>query len=117
MSTTGETCSLADRNCVPCSGGVPALTRDKAEGHLAQLSPDWQLDPDAKMLRRHFKFKGFAKATHLANLCAWLADQQGHHPDISFGWGYVDIQLTTHEIDGLSENDFVWAAKLDQLTA
>ncbi|WP_108860157.1 4a-hydroxytetrahydrobiopterin dehydratase [Ruegeria sp. Alg231-54] len=117
MTTSGETCSLSDRTCVPCSGGVPALTRDEANTHMAELSSGWQLDADAMMLSRNFKFKGFAKATYLANLCAWLADQQGHHPDVCFGWGYVDVKLTTHEIGGLSENDFIWAAKLDQLTA
>ncbi|SMO55932.1 4a-hydroxytetrahydrobiopterin dehydratase [Ruegeria faecimaris] len=115
MTTSEQTCTLSDRTCAPCSGGIPALNRDAASAHLAQLTSDWSLDADAKTLSRHFKFKGFAKATYLANLCAWLADQQGHHPDIRFGWGYVDVQLTTHEIDGLSENDFIWAAKLDQL--
>ncbi len=60
MTTSGETCSLSDRTCVPCSGGVPALTREEANTHMAELSPDWQLDAEAKMLSSHFKFKGFA---------------------------------------------------------
>ncbi|WP_254447355.1 4a-hydroxytetrahydrobiopterin dehydratase [Ruegeria sp. HKCCA5426] len=92
------------------------MTADEANTHMAELASDWKLGADAKTLSRHYAFKGFAKATYLANLCAWLADQQGHHPDIAFGWGYVDVKLTTHEIGGLSENDFIWAAKLDQLT-
>ncbi len=117
MTTTGQTCNLSDRTCVPCSGGIPALTADEANAHLGELSSEWTLNAGSTELSRHFAFKGFAKATYLANLCVWLADQQGHHPDISFGWGYVDVRLTTHEIGGLSENDFIWAAKLDQLTA
>ena len=108
---------LADQTCVPCSGGIPRLNAQDAKSHLKALSPDWQLDSETKTLTRRFKFKGFAKATYLANLCAWLADQQGHHPDISFGYGYVVVRLTTHEIGGLSDNDFIWAAKLDALTA
>ncbi|MCA0930016.1 4a-hydroxytetrahydrobiopterin dehydratase [Ruegeria profundi] len=117
MPQSAETSSLSDRTCVPCSGGVPALTQAEAETHMAKLAPDWRLDAETKELSRHYKFKGFAKATYLANLYAWLADQQGHHPDVTFGWGYVDVKLTTHEIGGLSENDFIWAAKLDQMTA
>lgn len=108
--------SLAEQTCVPCSGGIPALSADEAKAHMAELTPEWRLAADAKTLTRRYSFKGFAKATYLANLCAWLADQQGHHPDISFGFGYVVVNLTTHEIGGLSENDFIWAAKLDQLT-
>lgn len=68
-------------------------------------------------LKRRLTFKGFAKAVYTANLAAFLADREGHHPDISFGWGYCDILYTTHDIGGLSENDFICAAKFDRLLA
>lgn len=81
-----------------------------------ELHDDWKLE-EGKSLVRRFEFKGFAKSVYLTNLCVWLADQEGHHPDIAFGWGYCQVTLTTHDIDGLSENDFIWAAKLDKLIA
>ncbi|GLQ36355.1 putative pterin-4-alpha-carbinolamine dehydratase [Amylibacter marinus] len=108
-------CSIADRSCEPCSGGTPALTPDQASDLYKELQEGWVLSADSKMISRRFTFKGFAKAVYLTNLCVWLADQEGHHPDLSLGWGYTEVTLTTHEIEGLSENDFVWAAKLDRL--
>lgn len=83
---------------------------------MAMLDSGWQLNDTQSAISRHYQFKGFAKASYLANLCCWLADNQGHHPDISFGWGYCTVKLTTHDASGLTENDFIWAAKLDQLT-
>jgi len=63
------------------------------------------------------EFKGYAKAVYHANLAAWLADREGHHPDVAFGWGYCEVTFTTHDLNGLSENDFICAAKLDRLLA
>ena len=80
---------------------------------LAELD-DWQLE-DGTAIRRRFEFKGFAKAVEMANLAAWLGNRQGHHPDVTFGWGYCEVTFTTHAIGGLSENDFICAAKVDQL--
>lgn len=108
---------LADRSCAPCDGNVPALDSDRVEVLLKELQADWQLSEDGSSLTRRYSFKGYAKAVYLSNLCVWLADQEGHHPDIAFGWGYCQVTLTTHDINGLSENDFIWAAKLDKLTA
>ena len=107
--------TITEQACVPCSGNMDALSKEDAQAKLKELGYDWELDDTGKELSRHFKFKGFAKATYLANLCAWLADKEGHHPDVSFGYGYVIVRLTTHEIDGLSDNDFIWAAKLNHL--
>lgn len=104
-----------EKACIPCSGDMAVLSPEAVETQLEMLGDAWQLDASGKILERHFKFKGFAKATYLANLCAWLADKERHHPDISFGFGYVTVRLTTHEIDGLSENDFIWAANLNTL--
>ena len=112
------TCDLSDKNCVPCEGGVPALSRAEAEALMAELDGDWRLDmADGGRLLRRLEFKGFAKAVYTANLAAYLADREGHHPDISFGWGYCELVWTTHAIGGLSENDFICAAKFDRMLA
>ena len=110
-------CDLKDRTCEPCQGGTPPLDREAATRLLADLHADWRLDDAGRALARRFEFKGFAKAVQLANLAAWHADKQGHHPDVTFGWGYCTILYTTHELGGLSENDFICAAKLDALVA
>lgn len=102
-------------HCQPCNGNVPPLADNDIAELLAKLDDDWGIADDSKSITRRFTFKGFAKAVQLANLCAWLADREGHHPDIAFGWGYCQVTLTTHDIDGLSENDFIWAARLDGL--
>ncbi len=107
--------NLSDVHCKPCNGEVPPLDSGAITNLFEKLDDDWALAADGKSITRHFKFKGFAKAVHMANLCSWLADREGHHPDIAFGWGYCQVTLTTHDIDGLSENDFIWAARLDAL--
>ena len=111
-----EICDLNDKSCVPCQGGVPALSQAEAEALQGQLHGDWRLDmQDGGRLIRRLEFKGFAKAVYAANLAAFLADREGHHPDITFGWGYCELVWTTHDIGGLSENDFICAAKFDRL--
>jgi len=107
---------LSDRACSPCNDKALPLDTTTIESLLAELGQNWRLSTDGKSISRRFTFKGFAKAVYLSNLCAWLADEQGHHPDIAFGWGYCQVNLTTHNIDALSENDFIWAARLNKLT-
>jgi 4a-hydroxytetrahydrobiopterin dehydratase len=107
--------ALASRNCIPCEGGVPPLDSDSVAHLLAELD-GWQLDRGTAIQRR-FEFKGFAKAVEMANLAAWLGNRQGHHPDITFGWGYCEVRFTTHAAGGLTENDFICAARLDALLA
>lgn len=107
---------LADRTCAPCNGHAQPLDAITMETLLSELATHWQLSADKKSISRRYTFKGFAKAVYLSNLCVWLADEQGHHPDIAFGWGYCHVSLTTHDIDALTENDFIWAANLDKLT-
>ena len=114
---TTQLCDLSDQTCEPCQGGMAALDPAEAKTLLEELHPDWQLSSDSKVISRRFKFKGFARALQMANMIAWLGDRQGHHPDIAFGWGYCSVSFTTHEINGLSNNDFICAAKLDQITA
>jgi 4a-hydroxytetrahydrobiopterin dehydratase len=108
---------LGDKSCAPCLGIGEPMDVAEATELMAQLAAGWVLAQDGKSLSREYTFKGFAKAVYLANTAAFLADQQGHHPDVSFGWGYCRIVFTSHELGGLSENDFICAAKLDQLVA
>jgi 4a-hydroxytetrahydrobiopterin dehydratase len=110
MSSNAE--PLAAKTCTPCRGGIPPLTRDEAETHRRQ-TPDWALLDDARRIERTFKFKDFTEAFAFVAKAADLAEEEGHHPDITFGWGYATVSLYTHKIKGLHENDFIMAAKLD----
>lgn len=104
-------CDLAARDCAPCRGDGALLT-DAAQ-RLANLHGDWRVD--GTRLVRRFAFKGFAKAVQMANLAAWLGEKTGHHPDVGFGWGWCEVAFTSHELGGLSENDFICAARLDAI--
>ena len=106
--------ALAERQCVPCRGDVPPLEEAAARDYLADC-PDWHLGSDAKRIERTFDFENFARALAFVNAVGAVAEDEGHHPDIHFGWGYVTISLQTHKIDGLHENDFILAAKIDAL--
>ncbi len=103
---------LEQRHCTPCHGGVPPLGEEAARNHLVDL-PDWHLAGDAKHIGRDFRFKNFAQALAFVNDVGAIAEAEDHHPDVSFGWGYASITLQTHKIDGLHENDFILAAKID----
>lgn len=102
---------LANRNCVPCRGDTPPLKGEELDGLWRQV-PDWEV-VEEHHLRRAFKFKNFREALGFVNRVGELAEEQGHHPDISFGWGYAEVTVFTHKIDGLTESDFVFAAKVD----
>ncbi|BBL79474.1 putative pterin-4-alpha-carbinolamine dehydratase [Rubrobacter xylanophilus] len=104
---------LAQRECVPCKGGVPPLKGEKLE-ELARQLPDWEV-VDEHHLRRKFRFGNFREALDFVNRVGELAEEQNHHPDICFGWGRVEITVFTHKIDGLTESDFIFAAKVDNL--
>ena len=104
---------LAEKNCVPCRGGVPALQGDEL-APLARELPEWQV-VDEHHLRRSFKFRDFRTALDFVNHVGELAEQQGHHPDLFLVWGRVDITTWTHKINGLTESDFILAAKIDRL--
>lgn len=107
-------CDLTTRHCVPCEGGVAPIGRDGAIEMLKTL-PDWCLSEDARMISRRFEFKGFYRTMAFINAMAWMVNQQNHHPDFSAGYNYCEVGFTTHAIDGLSENDFICAARLDAL--
>jgi 4a-hydroxytetrahydrobiopterin dehydratase len=105
--------SLAEKTCTPCRGGVPPLTRDEAE-HFHVQSPDWQLVDNAHRIERRFSFRNFLDSLNFVQKVGNIAETEGHHPDISFGWGYATISLQTKKIKGLHENDFIMAAKIDR---
>ncbi|MBV8889137.1 MAG: 4a-hydroxytetrahydrobiopterin dehydratase [Alphaproteobacteria bacterium] len=105
---------LAEKSCTPCRGGVPPLTTAEAESYGEQ-APNWSLLDGATRLERTYRFKNFREAFAFVEQTAALAEAEGHHPDIGFGWGYATISLRTKKIKGLHENDFIMAAKLDRL--
>lgn len=113
MSKT-ESCDLTSRSCEPCEGGVDALDRETALNMLKSL-PGWELSDDDKMISRRFEFKGFYKTMSFINAMAWVVNKENHHPDFSAGYNYCEIGFTTHAIDGLSDNDFICAAKISAL--
>jgi 4a-hydroxytetrahydrobiopterin dehydratase len=105
---------LISKKCVPCEGGVPSFTKEEAEKYLPEVS-GWTLSEDAKKIFREFKFKDFKEAMRFVNAVADLAESEGHHPDIYIFWNRVKLELSTHAIAGLSENDFILAAKINTL--
>lgn len=107
------TSQLNERRCVPCEGGVEACSIAHSRGQLNAL-PDWKLSDDGKLISRTWRLKNFVQAMKLLNASAELAEQEQHHPDLHLtGYRNVKIELTTHAIGGLSENDFILAAKID----
>lgn len=107
--------SLADRSCVPCKGGTPPLSREQAEALRAREVPRWELSEAADRLRREFRFKDFRGAMKFVNRAADVAEEEGHHPDFHVHYNRVLVEIWTHKIGGLHENDFILAAKIDRL--
>ena len=108
---------LANKKCVPCEGGIPAFDIKEIHKYLKKVD-GWDVKSDESQiyyLIKEFKFKNFLESQNFINKVGEISENEGHHPDISFGWGYAEIKITTHAIEGLSENDFILAAKIDQL--
>ncbi len=106
---------LATKKCEPCEGGTKPLEASVAEAYLTQ-TPAWQLiTEDPRKLRRDLRFAGFVEAMQFVNKVADIAEAEGHHPNIYISWNKVNLELYTHAIGGLSENDFIMAAKIDEL--
>lgn len=105
--------NLASKQCVPCRGGVPPLKGEALRPLMEQL-PFWKV-VDEHHLAKTFLFPDFMTALEFANQIGQLAEQQGHHPDLCISWGKLDVQIYTHKIHGLSESDFILAAKIDEL--
>ena len=104
---------LASQQCVPCRGGVPPMEKEEIE-KLSQELDGWEAI-NGHHLSKSYRYKNFREALDFVNEVGNLAEEQGHHPDICFGWGKVDITIWTHKIDGLTTSDFVLAAKIDKL--
>ena len=104
---------LADKTCVPCKGDTPPLEGAELE-ELSQQLPGWEV-VEEHHLRREFRFKNFQEALAFVNRIGEVAEEQGHHPNISFTWGRVEVEIFTHAIDGLTESDFILAAKIERL--
>ena len=104
---------LSSKQCVPCRGGVPPLQGDEIQRLLSQLN-GWEVVREHH-LKKNYGFSNFAEALKFVNRVGELAEEQGHHPDICFGWGKVEVTIWTHKIDGLTESDFILAAKIDTL--
>jgi len=110
---------LLNKKCIPCEGGI--LPFDVSEIHKYQKKVDgWDVLKDKKknfFLNKKFNFKNFFESQEFVNKVSTISETEGHHPDIIFGWGYAEIKISTHAIEGLSENDFILAAKIDQIAS
>jgi 4a-hydroxytetrahydrobiopterin dehydratase len=104
---------LAEKSCVPCRGGVPPLTHEEIERLLPQI-PQWQALNDHH-LSRTYTFPDFRAALDFVNRAGAVAEEQGHHPDLHLSWGKVGVEIWTHKVNGLTESDFILAAKFDRL--
>lgn len=106
---------LAEKKCVPCKGDIAPFPPIQAAEYLKQVNPEWQISEDGKKISRKFKFQNFKEALDFVNKISQIAETENHHPVIKFGWGFAVVSSTTHVIGGLSENDFILAAKIDKL--
>jgi len=109
-----QVCDLRNSNCKPCEGGVPPLTAEQATTLLQQLD-GWQLN--GQQLEKRYEFKNYYQTMAFVNALAWVSHRQDHHPDLQVCWGHCVVRYSTHAIGGLSENDFICAAKADALFA
>lgn len=106
--------NLLNKKCVACEGGIPPLTEEESAKYLSQTL-GWELLDDAKKIQKEFTFKNFKEAMAFINKVADLAEKEGHHPDIHIYYNEVNLELWTHAIGGLSENDFILAAKINHI--
>ncbi len=107
---------LLTKTCTPCRGGIAPLTKAEAEGYLPQ-APGWALMDDGRRIERSFNFRNFKEAMDFVAKIGSLSETEGHHPEISFGWGWAKVSWQTKKIKGLHENDFIMAAKTNQLAS
>ncbi|RAH15736.1 MAG: 4a-hydroxytetrahydrobiopterin dehydratase [Methanobacteriota archaeon] len=105
---------LFEKKCIPCQGGIPPLNEDQINDYLPQINENWEVIK-LHHLRREFKFDDFQKALDFVNLAGDICEKSGHHANFEFGWGFVNVLIWTHKIDGLVESDFILASKIDQL--
>jgi 4a-hydroxytetrahydrobiopterin dehydratase len=108
-------CSISDKHCVPCEGGAKPLAQAECQTFMEQLAQGWQISADHKIITRDFTFKNYYQTMAFVNAIAWMAHSENHHPDLEVGYNHCLVRYTTHAIGGLSENDFICAAKVDAL--
>ena len=106
---------LAQRHCQPCEGNVAPYTAAQASLHLKELASDWRLIEDGKAIKREFRFRDFFRTMSFVNALAHIANIEDHHPDLEVGYNYCRVRFSTHAVKGLSDNDFICAAKIDLL--
>ena len=106
---------LANRHCKPCEGGVDRLSAEQARQLLLGLHEDWVLSGDGLQISRRFEFPAYSRTLGFANAVAWIAIVEGHHPELVVNYGSCDVRWWTHAVKGLSDNDFICAAKVDRL--
>jgi 4a-hydroxytetrahydrobiopterin dehydratase len=105
---------LSSIHCVGCEGGIPPLTQAEIKDLMSQIS-EWKVSDDNKFITRHFSFKDFYRTMAFVNAVAWVANQENHHPDLEIGYNYCHIKFFTHAVNGLTQNDFICAAKIDKI--
>lgn len=106
---------LNERRCKPCEGKTEALTPEQAKAMLGEVNSRWKLNTESNEISAGFDFKNYYQTTAFVNAVAWIAHNEDHHPDIEFSYRHCEVRYTTHAIGGLSENDFICAAKIDSL--
>ena len=106
---------LAERHCKPCEGGIAPLSAAAAAALLDQLHPDWSMSDDGLEISRRFEFPAYSRTLGFANAAAWIAIQEGHHPVLTVSYGSCVVSYTTHAVNGLTDNDFICAAKTDRV--
>lgn len=109
-----QECKLSDKKCVPCRGGIPPLKEEALQSFFKQLGKGWTIVKEHH-LEKEYLFPDFVQGLRFTNAVGAIAEEEGHHPDIHLAWGKVKIQIWTHKIDGLTESDFILAAKCDEL--
>jgi 4a-hydroxytetrahydrobiopterin dehydratase len=111
-----ESCSLVNKACVPCQGGVPPLEDSVVQDLLIKVGGNWHINEQGH-LAKTYEFSNFMKPMEFANKIAELAEQEGHHPDLTISWGTCIIEVWTHKINGLTESDFILAAKIEAISS
>jgi len=106
---------LSKKSCTPCKGGIPSLSFDAAKEYVLSSAPDWELDDDATRIHRTFRFGNYTETADFVKKVMELVETEGHHPVITFGWGFCSVELQTKKIKGLHENDFIMAAKINAI--
>ena len=106
---------LVNKECIPCQGGVPPLSGEEADRLHREIDQSWQLNDQKNRLKRSLKFNNFSDAMSVANEIGKMADDQWHHPELTLGFGHLEIEVWTHKIDGLVESDFIFCSKCDKI--